>query len=308
MSAASRIALLFLLLAPSALAEDSLKDDCNTLLLDRTQSIQAFNAEFKTALPDSPAIKRAMLTIQKSILRNRLLKECDKNGGCTADQIAKGVRQAIADTGLPNAVGYGFLIGGMVANAAGSSALMTAVSPELQFMPLFAASILGQVSFISVSLLAPFLEPISSTIRRATFAMTKGSGNHVAPRSSLERQADLINATYTLREQHATDRILTLRNAIRFNFQTAAVAIETGDQKTVVAEIGDAAMMGYRHFRDLSPREPTLVSAIQTSFLRHVERPDDLIAPTLEYLRLHDPDYSAAAEQYYVQALQAWLG
>jgi len=132
--------------------------------------------------------------------------------------------QAKRSETVANLVGYSILGAGIVANSAFSAGVLSAISPQLEFMPLFAGSFLGQMSFVSVSLLAPFLEPVSSRIRHKTFELTTGRRPKPNMHPTLEEQADRVHATYTLREQHATDRVISFRNAIRLNLQAAVRA------------------------------------------------------------------------------------
>jgi hypothetical protein len=206
--------------------------------------------------------------------------------------------------------GYAFLVGGMIANAAVSAGITTWVNPGAEFLPTMVGYTLGQVTFITASLLSPFSEPLSAKIRRFAFGL-KSKGNTDVTRtanSALESKADAIHSTYTLREQYATDRIFVFRNALRLNFQTAALAFETGDQTAVIAEVADAAMAGYQYFKDIDPREPAIVNAIHASFLVKVKDPSHLIEPILALIRARDPDYDSKAEAYYERAMKAWLG
>lgn len=213
-------------------------------------------------------------------------------------------RQQNADTW-----GYGFLLGGMVANAAASAGITVLVNPHSEFVPTFVGFMLGQATFVGVSLLSPFSEPIFAKMRRFSFAL-KGKGQQDLAQnanSELEAKADAIHATYTLREQHAIDRIFVFRNTLRLNLQAAALAMQTGDREAVVAELADAAMAGYHYFKDIDPREPAIINSVRASFLSKVENPGLLREPTLALIRARAERFDAAAEVYCERALDAWL-
>jgi hypothetical protein len=223
--------------------------------------------------------------------------------------LAQVVREIIEEKKKPQFIGFSFLIAGMVANAAVTAQVMKMVNTEADFSIIFTSSFLGQFSFISVNLLAPFLEPISSRIRKFTFAFSQSTISNARP-GSLEAQANLLNATYTFREQQASDHILTFRNALRFNFESAMRAIETGDEQTVVVELADALMAGYRHFREISPSDPTIINAVRSTFLRKIRHPEALQAAVLKQIRnsvVPENLNSIEAQKYYEQAVAAWL-
>lgn len=203
-----------------------------------------------------------------------------------------------------NALGYGFLVGGMIANAAASAGITVWVNPNAEFFSTMTAFTLGQATFVAASLLSPFSEPLAAKIRRFAFASKNKPG--MQP-NDLESTADTIHATYTLREQYATDRIFVFRNALRLNFQTAALAYQTGDRAAVVAEIADAALAGYDHFRDIDPGTPAIRNTIYACFLVKVENPLDLKTEILDLIRRRNPNMDDQAKMYYTQALDAWL-
>ena len=208
---------------------------------------------------------------------------------------------------VANLVGYSILGAGIVANSAFSAGVLSAISPQLEFMPLFAGSFLGQMSFVSVSLLAPFLEPVSSQIRRKTFELTTGRRPKRDKHPTLEEQADRVHATYTLREQHATDRVISFRNAIRLNLQAAVRAWEARDEDGVVAEIADAAILGFRHFRDISPQEETILYTVRATLTRRLENPEWWGAKALQAIESLEGFQSEASKAYYEQLLGSWF-
>lgn len=211
--------------------------------------------------------------------QQQMIQGCESSarvgGGCTPIQIAQAVKNAIVKGSLASsdALGYGFLVGGIIANAAISSGITVWVNPQSQFFPTFVGFSLGQ----------------------------QAAGN------ALEAQADAIHATYTLREQYATDRIFLFRNALRLNFQTAALAFHSGNHEVVAAEIADAAMAGYHYFKDIDPSEAAIVNTIHASFLVKIKNPSSLKEPSLAIIRDRSMDFDSKAETYYQHALDAWL-
>lgn len=286
--------------------------NCETLLVSQEDLSRALDLEFASAISDLPGFQKLYANLRTKTIRDQLLKNCLSNKGCTASEIGQAVRHSIAmQPGLKNAVGYAFLVGVMIANAAATAEVTQLVNSQAQFSATFVGSFFAQLSFIGVSLMAPYLEPLANQLRRSTFAAVKGTRNE-SP-TDLESQADAINATYTLREQHASDRILSLRTAIMMNFEAARVAIEEGDQEGVVAQIADAMMAGYRHFRDLNPADPTIASAVRATLLRKISNPRALAQPVLDYIEVHDSEHGSvrhgdiSPQQYYRQAVRAWL-
>lgn len=300
----------FLLFCSFFLQSAYANPDCELLLLTPQQQSAAFYRELDSVTQSSPRFKRMYLKIRGRLWRSRILKECGKAGGCTNAQIAHAVKEALAkSSSSSNALGYGFLVGGMIANAATSAGITVWVNPQAEFFSTFVGFTLGQATFIGASLLSPFSEPISAKMRRFSFAL-KGKGQRDParePSSELEAKADAIHATYTLREQYATDRIFLFRNTLRLNFQTAALAVESGDRAAVVAELADAAMAGYRYFKDIDPREPAITNSIHASFLMKVETPSLLKEPTLALIRAREAHMDSNAEIYYKRALDVWL-
>jgi hypothetical protein len=304
---------LTILLCLIPVAASAAATPCEPLLTGRADLTDAFNQEIKIALVDHPAMRRLYIRMQKRALRSETLAKCAERGGCTPEDIAKIVREAIA--ALPDRtqrLGYGFLIGGMIANAALSAGITTWANPLATFKASFVAFFLGQASFIGLNLLAPFLEPVSNRIRRAVFALNRPMN----PTSGFEAQANATNSTFTLREQHAVDRIMQFRNAVKTNFNEAASAVDRGDHVTVTGELADALLAGYRYFRDIDPTEPAITSAIRASFLRKVTDPAALHQPIIDSLRRIDPMlYDAPAtragepspREYFEKALRAWL-
>lgn len=289
--------------------------DCELLLLTRQQQADVINREFREVIDSSRVSKRLYLKIRAALWKSQILKDCAKadraGGGCTHAQVAQAVKDAIVKSQAisSDALGYGFLVGGIIANAAASTGITVWVNPQAEFVPTFVGFSLGQVTFIAASLISPFSEPISAKIRRFAFGL-KGKNNpdqRHGVGSELEAKADAIHATYTLREQYATDRIFLLRNALRLNFQTAALAFQSGDQEAVAAEIADAAMAGYLYFKDIDPGEAAIVNTIHASFLVKIKNSSSLKNPTLAIIRERSTDFDANAEAYYERALNAWL-
>jgi len=210
----------------------------------------------------------------------------------------------VVERARSNALGYGFLIGGMIANAAASAGITVWVNPNAEFFSTMTAYTLGQATFVAASLLSPFSEPLAARIRRFAFASKTNAESAV---SDLEGKADTIHATFTLREQYATDRIFLFRNALRLNFQTAALAALDGDRDSVVAEIADAALSGYDYFKDLDPNEPAIKNTIYASFLVKVQNPMSFKDEILALIHKRHPVRDKKADAYYERALDAWL-
>lgn len=288
----------------------SANSPCDALLTPQEQNT-AISQEFHKIIDSSSRLKRVYLRIQAALWKNRILKKCSQAGGCTRAQIAQAVKDSIVKS-FPknsNALGYGFLVGGIIANAAALAGITVWANPQVEFFPSFVGFSLGQVTFIAAGLLSPFSEPFSYKIRRFSFAL-KGRNQKGEPEmhpGRLEEKADKIHATYTLREQLAIDRIFVFRNTLRLNFQTAAVASQNADHKGVIAEIADAAMAGYQYFRDIDPREPAIVNSIYASFLIKAKNPSELKAAVMTLIQERSADFDAKAEDYYQHALDAWL-
>lgn len=289
--------------------------DCELLLLTRQEQRVVINRELNEILRSSPPAKRIYLKIRTAFAKNQILKDCARAGGCTHAQVAQAVAQVVESAIVKShlmssdALGYGFLVGGIIANAAASTGITVWVNPQSEFIPTFVGFSLGQVTFIAASLISPFSEPISAKIRRFAFGLKgKNNSEHGQVVSSpLEAQADAIHATYTLREQYATDRIFVFRNAIRLNFQTAAMAFQSGDPEVVTAEIADAAIAGYEYFKDIDPSERAIVNTIYASFLIKMNHPSNLKEPIMALIKERSIEFDAKAEAYYNRALDAWL-
>lgn len=205
--------------------------------------------------------------------------------------------------------GYAFLIGGMVVSAAASAGIMHLVSPQAGFVQMMVGFILGQATFVGANLLSPFSEPVSSNIRRFAFALKerRDSNDDHTGTLQLEEKADAIQASYTLREQYAIDRIFVFRNALRLNFDSAARAIREGDREAIVAELADALVAGYLYFKDIDPREPAIINAIHASFLNRIEEPESLKDSILKSIEAGHGPFTSRARNYYERALDAWL-
>gem|GEM_PF-2761663 len=299
--------------------------DCELLLVTCRQQSAAIHRELNKLIQSSPPAKRIYLKIRTAFAKNRILKDCAQGTltsgtsgttrGCTHAQVAQAVAQVVEDAIAKNplissdALGYGFLVRGIIANAAASTGITVWVNPQAEFLPTFVGFSLGQVTFIAASLISPFSEPISAKIRRFAFGLKERNNleHGQAVGSKLEAQADAIHATYTLREQYATDRIFVFRNALRLNFQTAAVAFQSGDHEAVAAEIADAAMAGYQYFKDIDPSERAIVNTIHASFLIKIKNPSSLKGPVLTLIKERSTEFDAKAEAYYLRALDAWL-
>lgn len=288
---------------------------CTSLLTTTKQIQTVFDQEFQTVLRESSQFRRIYLAIRENALRDRTLQQCaNLPGGCTATDIARFVKNAIEGPKNPELAGYAYLIGGMAGFAAVTSGVTLSVSSSAEFIPVFVTSFFAQLSFIAVNLLSAFHEPLSAKIRRFAFQL-KAKKQGPATSSSLDKIADLTHGVYTWRALASSERILLFRNTLWHDFTAAAKAMETGELDQVIAMLGGAAMAGYRHFRDLSPEDPTIVQAIRATFLIKVKDPKLLITPTLEYIQENDPSFFRDAEKegelspqkYYVQALTAWL-
>ena len=304
------------------------RSNCDTnLLTDLDDQMQAFQRQFGQVVKKAPSIKAIAAYYYRRGIQDRVLQDCLRRGGCTEKDIAQMTLQTITATGVPNAVGYGFLLAGLSANAALNASIMTYVNPHADFVSTFAGSFLGQMSFLSLSLFSVFVDPITSKIRRFAYANIRGhninngseantdENTNSTAHSDLETLADRTHAAYTYREQHASDRILMFRNALSFNLDRAVKALESEETDIVVAQLGDMAMMGYRHFKDLSPSDHTIANAIYSAFLVRVSNPQELYEPVIAYIQARDPSYSAkpkrtteiSAREYYELALNAWL-
>lgn len=209
--------------------------------------------------------------------------------------------------------GYLYLAIGMGITSAGTAWVSTQINPDQDFSTGTANAFLAQMSFLSISALGPFIEPISSNIRRAAFSMKKG--NHSVTRSVLEKQADELNATYTLREQQMSSRIIEIRTAVRQNFGDITRSLEKNDINQAASQLADVAIMGFRHFRDLDPNDATIIGALQASFQNKVKDPNDLFHRSLNYIQENDKEFwprpakpgEVSAQAYYQKALRSWL-
>lgn len=210
--------------------------------------------------------------------------------------------------------GYVFLATILATSAAATTAVTMGVNPKAEFIPTFVSYIMGQVTVVTASLYSAQLEPLSNWLRKIAYKLNEKQQK--AERSGdLEELAQRVNALYTLRDQHATDRIMTFRLALKQNLEAAASAMESGDSDGVSAQIVDILRIGYRLFREIDPSDPTIISAVQTTFLRKVADPAALYHPILSLLKKNEADFHAPSAQphdlspqmYYEKALQAWL-
>lgn len=210
--------------------------------------------------------------------------------------------------------GYGFLITIMAASAAVTTAVTMGVNPKAEFIPTFVSYIMAQVTFVTASLYSAQLEPLSNWLRKIAYKFDQKPQN-LENLGDLEMLAQRVNALYTLRDQHATDRIMTFRLTLKQNLEAAARALETNDAEGINAQLVDILRIGYRLFREVDPSDPTIISAVRSSFLRKVAVPSSLYEPLLSSLKKEDPDFYAAAknsqelspQEYYLKALHAWL-
>lgn len=286
-----------------------------------------FEIEMKRQLDQQPLLKSWYIQLfARNSIRVRILKECHEGDECLERNLAKAIETSFEKLNFSGGKRYFYLVAGIAGTSALTAGTLALVNDKgIDFVPAFTVAVFGQISLLTANLLAPFLEPISSRIRRATFALARKNGSISPEHQSLERQADVVQATYTLREQHATDRILSLRGALQFNLLVIRDLVKSGNRAEIARLLGDAAMLTYRHFRDLDPNEVTIVSAVRTSILAEIEDPDKLYNETMDYinqqgnsgnsLRSADPQNSGNSSDtteyesdYYRHLLRAWLG
>lgn len=298
---------------------------CAGSLRERASDI--FEIETKRQLDQQPVWKALYIRLfALNSIRHRILRECNENDECLERTLTKAIKTSFEKLNFSGGKRYFYLVAGVTGTSALTAGALKLVNDQdIAFVPAFTVAIFGQVSLLTANLLAPFLEPISSRIRRATFALAQRNGSISPEHESLERQADLVNGTYTLREQHATDRILSLRGALQFNILVIRDLVQSGNREQIAQLLGDAAMLTYRHFRDLDPSEVTIVSAFRSSVLAAIDNPDRLYTQTMEYLihqgrRLdsariaesqnsgHSTDSPEHESNYYRRLLRAWLG
>jgi hypothetical protein len=292
-----------------------------------SKALNFFELEIKRQLDQQPVLKSWYIQLfARNSIRDRILKECHEGDECLESTLAKAIETSFEKLNFSGGKRYFYLVAGIAGTSALTAGTLALVNDQgIDFFPAFSVAVFGQISLLTANLLAPFLEPISSRIRRATFALARKNGSISPEHQSLERQADLVQATYTLREQHATDRILSLRGALQFNLLVIRELIQSGNREGIAHLLGDAAMLTYRHFRDLDPNEVTIVSAVRTSVLAAIDDPDKLYTQTMEYiiqqdssldsLRITDSQDSGHSietteheSDYYRRLLRAWLG
>lgn len=278
--------------------------------------------------PSSAKEKRRLMAslnakIKQGLLNSPILNKCREKGVCTREQWTQSIKSVIANLGYSEASRYAYLVGGIALTSAATAGLLVWVNDyNIQFWPSFGTLVVSQVSFLTANLLAPFLEPISSKIRRSTYAMTS-QNKLIQDNRSLEDQADHIQSTYTLREQHSTDRIMQFRGAILQSLIVIQMlsTVENRDKIELVDEItphlAEVIMLGYRHFRDLDPRDETILNAVKASGLRSRIEPKLLMEKVysyiseVEFLSESIADRSAdiqLRESYYRRLLSIWLG
>jgi hypothetical protein len=287
---------------------------------------RVFDLEVKKQLDRQPILKSwYILLFERNSIRDRILKDCHDGDECLEKNLAKAVETSFEKLDFSGSKRYFYLVAGIAGTSSLTAGTLALFNDNIDFFPAFTVAVFGQISLLTANLLAPFLEPISSRIRRATFALAQKNGSISPEHQSLERQADVVQATYTLCEQHATDRILSLRGALQFNLLVIRDLIQSGDREEIAHLLGDAAMLTYRHFRDLDPNEVTIVSAVRTSVLAAIDDPDEIYTQTMDYLiqqgngldslRLAGPQNSGLStdpaeyeSDYYRRLLRAWLG
>ena len=293
---------------------------CNELLVEKTAVSRVFDYEFSSALSKSKRFERLYLKVKSAALRKQVFRHCQEAGGCTPAEIGRLVSDLVASSvDHADAKGYAFLAGVMAANAAVVTGVTVLVNSDVAVIPTFVTFFLGQSMVIAANTVAPFAAPIGNRVQLVLYGLREAAKKKKAlyeGATSHDAQADTLNATYTLREQQVTDRVMNFRNALKLNALAATQAMVTADTRLIVAELGDAAMSGFRHFREIDPADPTIVSAVGTSFLQKVTiDSQSLYIALLEYVREHDQGFNQkarragepAARQYYERAFSAWL-
>lgn len=314
----------FVLLSTSdiqnAVASPFAAAECEALLVDKVTISQVFDRQFATALEKSKRFEKLYLRVKRAALRQRLFEKCKAAGGCTPAQIGEFVSELVAATiDHTDAKGYAFLAGVMAANAAAATGVTMMVNSDISFVPTFVTFFLGQSMVITANTVAPFAAPIGNRVQKVLYGIREAAKKKKAlyeSEQSHDAQADTLNATYNLREQQVTDRVMNFRNALKLNALAAAYAGSTGNIEIIVAELGDGAMAGFRHYREIDPADPTIVNVIGGSFLQKVTiDSQSLYEAALEYVRARDPNFNAVARrsgepnarQYYERAFCAWL-
>lgn len=269
-----------------------------------------------------PPLEKIYTKIKIRLLRERILQQCLVAGACTEESMRVVLDQTLGDVLDSDTIalhrserrGYLFLVGGILINATASTALMLGANPALTFRPLFLSYVLNQFTLIYANTLSPFTEPISARVRRFSYALKEsavGVENLVSRLADrLTQRADVTDATYSLRQLHATDRIFVFRNAVRLNFETAAIALRNDHYAAAVAQIADAAINGYHYFRDIAHDEPAIVNAFRATMLLEKTSIDrhQFLEDVLIYIRQTERHPPSDIEPYCREIVLGWVG
>ncbi len=229
---------------------------------------------------------------------------------------AKGQNQVLIDSveqdlkrkgiSAREARGYAILIATMVASAAATTYVSSALPPSFQFVSHF----LAQVSTLGVFVFgAPIWEPLSSGFRKMAFGVrsqTVGPGGVLDP--DFEALWRRTQEHYSLNAQMSRNVINQFLISVHQNFYEAHRAIQSRNSVYAADQIAEAAFRLKTLFRDIDPEDPSVASAIRTAFTNHVVVDSEFV--TSVFARIEKLDVSFASGEsanYYNRLLAAWL-
>lgn len=203
--------------------------------------------------------------------------------------------------------GYAFLITTMVASAAVTSHLTSALPKEFIFL----SQLISQISTIGIYVMgAPLWEPISSKLRQMAFGVGHNPFSKTPEKNvGLEDVWQLTQQTYSLNAQMSRNIVNSFITSSLQNFFEAYRAARDGNEAYAIDQIAAAAVR-YRHlFSDLPPDNPDIALAVRTTFTQHVSVSTQFRSLVSEKVLIYDPDSTRPENQkFYEDLLRNWLG
>jgi hypothetical protein len=201
--------------------------------------------------------------------------------------------------------GYAVLIGTMVGSAALTTFLGAHLPAELQFTSIF----LAQVSTLGVYVLgAPIWEPLSSKFRQWAFGISKD--NSLAATSSQQLEAIWVRTqeNYSLNSQMSRNIISQFIFTVKENFYQAYRAHNESNPTYSADQVAEAAYRMRILFRDISPTDRSVATAVNSAFTNHISIDKAFI--DLVWIRIETLDADAhrpEVHSYYSTVFETWL-
>lgn len=206
--------------------------------------------------------------------------------------------------------GYSILIATMIASAAATTYLSSALPPDFQFISHF----LAQISTLGVYVFgAPIWEPLSSGFRKIAFGVRQGEVGAGAGSTELDREFESLwrrtQENYSLNQQMSRNVITQFLISVHQNFYEAYRAAHDRNPEYAADQVAEAAVRLRTLFREIAPDDPSLVGAIQAAFTHHVAV-DEAFAQSVarRIANLDERALSDEGRSYYQRIFSAWLG